>query len=149
MPSDFHCASVDWLAISSRACSEIGPLSGRAEIVIGVDPGAASGAIAVLNVNNFEEVQFFDLPSVKFVTATGRRFRRIDRGLLLNLMRSLAGPNVVFLIIESQSGFGPIPGSTKFGLGNVAGLLTGMAMSLNLSVEEVKSQQWKKGLGLH
>jgi hypothetical protein len=115
--------------------------------IIAVDPGL-SGAICVLDIDSLA-ADFYDLPTVQFISAIGRKYRRIDDEQLRSQIRMLAGPHVAFFIVEVQSGYGPIPGSTKFVLGDVFGLLRGLILSTNLSLETVKSQVWKRGFGLH
>jgi hypothetical protein len=110
--------------------------------IIGVDVGL-SGAISVLDINTLT-TEFYDLPTRQYLSAAGKKYRRIDDQRLLNLIRQLAEPTVACFVVESQSGFGPIPGATKFGLGDCFGLLRGLILSTRIGLETVKPQTWKK-----
>lgn len=105
------------------------------------------GCICTLNINT-GLVQFFDIPTMTYTTQDGKRRNVINEDKLLNLIRSLAGPHVAFVIIEYQQAFFRGSRTSTFKIGDCYGLLRGMFMSAFLNITTVKPRDWKKSFGL-
>lgn len=120
--------------------------------VIGIDPGI-SGAIAIRGEDPSES-QVWDLP-----TLTDGKTRRINAVALADLMRTIVieySPEEVR--IEKVNAMPPRRGpdgrqrsagaQSMFNFGRSAGVLDGICGALQLPVQYVTPQKWKKRAGL-
>lgn len=115
-------------------------------LILAVDVGV-SGCITLLNINTLE-AEFHAIPSIQYGTATGGKRRRTDDYELLNLIGSIAGPQIVFAIVEYQQAFFRGSRSSTFAIGDCFGLIRGMILSHRMQLEMVKPRDWKAAMNL-
>jgi hypothetical protein len=97
---------------------------------------------------NTQVVEFFDIPVNPYITAGGKKGRRLDSDGLLRLIRDIAGPNVACVVLETQQAFFKGSASSTFKLAHCFGSLEMAFRALRFNVELVKPRMWKKDLGL-
>jgi crossover junction endodeoxyribonuclease RuvC len=110
-------------------------------LIIGVDPGATSGAFAVLDGGTLLEVD--DLPTI----ANGK-LRWVDGPALLSRVISLKAGRAMLAIVERQ---GARPGqglSSTFTSATAFGALLATLQIAGCSIELVTAAVWKTAAGL-
>jgi hypothetical protein len=126
---------------------------GGANLIVGIDPGCSSGAIAILDVNDYS-VQFHKMPVIEYRTPrkdkSGKwryiNCKQLNEGALLELLRTIITPQVALVVVEHQACF---PGGGVVTQGKLLfayGLLKGLLMPMPVQVVCIKPLAWKKVL---
>lgn len=134
--------SVGWSARYARLM-QAGPPR-RPALIVGIDPGAVSGAWGVLTADG-RYVSCGDLPTV----ASGRDGRpQVDAAALAAQLRTLGRPSELRAVLELAQ---PWPGqgvSSSFRFGVSAGVVLGVLGTLGIETEIVPARAWKTALRL-
>jgi len=110
-------------------------------MIIGVDPGSKSGAIAFTSDDAHVLYDVFDLPE-----ADGR----VSAGLLAALVRAqVVGHNgITWAITERAQAFPKMGRSSAFNYGCGWGTVLGVFGTLGIPMEIVSPTKWKNAMGL-
>lgn len=113
-------------------------------LLIGLDPGAVSGAYGVLTRDG-RYVACGDLPT----TPLGRAGRlQVSPPLLAALLRALGPPDTLAAVVEAAQ---PMPRqgvSSSYRYGTAYGILLGVLGALGIPYTTVAPARWKRAVGL-
>jgi crossover junction endodeoxyribonuclease RuvC len=111
---------------------------------LGIDPGL-SGALA-LYIPSTDTLHVGDVP-IHEIKRAGRTKREVDVHGLVSMFRDCAvhRPTVWLEQVGTMPGEGPVG---AFTFGKTVGILTGVAIALDLVLERVPPQVWKKALAV-
>lgn len=110
--------------------------------IIGIDPGL-TGALALMTG---DALYITDLP-IHEIRKGKQTKREIDTHRLVAILRDCAvhRPTVWIENVSTRPGEGAVG---AFTFGKTVGLITGAAIALDLPIEKVSPQHWKRGLNV-
>ena len=113
--------------------------------ILGIDPGL-SGALALLDADDYLGLTIIDAPTLK-ITTNGKKRRRLDLYFLAGWLD--ANASAISHVFIEQVGAMPGQGvSSMFKFGEVFGALQGLVAANMIPMTYVTPQRWKKHFGL-
>ena len=111
-------------------------------MIIGIDPGAVSGALALID-DNLDFIEVIDMP----VELNGKKqeVNAVELSKILTVWKSHGKLTVYLESVHSMPGQGV---SGVFGFGDSFGCIRGVCGALMIPLVRVTPQMWKKRAGL-